>query len=177
MRDRADLQILRTVLKQGAYVEAARGVALDVPHRALEPQRARLLLRRSLLAANGLQPELHHLGRRRVFQIEKLVYLGDRCLVAAERGRLAPLRGASIEIVRDGFRRRRQCDPHITPTPEVEALEVGFERADAVGRGRRLVGGDQRFVDDDRHAGAHLHHRPRQIVGRRYRRRHAGLPR
>ncbi len=95
--------------------------------------------------------------------------LGDRRLVAAERGWLAALFRACIKIVRHGLRGCRKRYAIVAAAPEVERLEVGLERADAVGRRRRLVGGDQRLVDDDALDRVHLHHRPGEIVGRRHR--------
>ena len=79
--------------------------------------------------------------------------LGDRRLVAAERGGLAPLPCPRVEVIGDDLRCRRQRDPAMAPAPEVERLEVGLERANAVRRRRRLVGGNQRRVDNDARAG------------------------
>src|SRR3546814_7104250 len=89
---------------------------------------------------------------------------------------LAPLLRATIKIVRHSFGARRQRDPIVAPAPEVERLEIRPERANAVRRGRGLVSGDQRRVDDDALTGAHRHDRPGQIVGRHCWRRRTGLP-
>ena len=96
--------------------------------------------------------------------------LGDRRLVAAERGWLAALFRACIKIVRHGLRGCRQRYAAVATAPEVECLQVGLERADAVGRGSLLVRGNQQLIDDDTLPSAHLHHRPGKIVGRRHRR-------
>jgi hypothetical protein len=58
---------------------------------------------------------------------------GDRGLVTRERSGTAPLPCPRVEIIGYRLGRRWQRDPIGPPTPAVKRLDIGFERADAMG--------------------------------------------
>ena len=88
---------------------------------------------------------------------------GDRRLVAGERGGLGPLPCPGIEIVGDQRGRGRQRHGGVLAAPQVEGVDVRGERAQRVGRGGGLKGGDQIVVDGDRLVGLEQRDRPGEI--------------
>ena len=92
-------------------MDAAWAILHRILYRTAKPQRSCLLRPRAYLAAVRGNREPADLLLGRIVEPEQPVRLGDRRLIADERGERGTLASTMLQPVHDHFRRRWKCAP------------------------------------------------------------------